>query len=187
MAQPIKITVGQRFNKLVALEFAGTKERSWGNMRLWKFQCDCGNQVIKTASEVSRGVIKSCGCLLGLRSNMKRTEKGEFIPGIREPLTMEVWKDRYQDGCPYETFLLLSQEPCHYCGKELSNIRKSRYSDEAFSYNGLDRLDPSGDHSLDNVVPCCWQCNQAKMSRTYQEFLDWIRSTHHYLLKNGIL
>lgn len=181
MAQPIKIKAGDRYNKLVAIEYAGTNDRPWGKLQLWKFQCDCGNQVIRTVSEVSRGTIKSCGCLLGSRSNAKRNVNGSFLPGPREPVSLEIWKDKYADGCPYDTFLILSQEPCHYCGTILSCTRKDRYSQESFSYNGLDRLDSLGDHSPTNVVTCCWPCNQAKMGRTYQEFIDWIHRAHNHL------
>lgn len=186
MAQkPIDIKPGQRNNKLVALEFAGIKKTAHSSRHLWKFQCDCGNQVIKTVSEVTRGAIKSCGCLLGLRSNAKRDTKGAFLPGEKEPLSMEIWKDKYMDGCPYETFLKMSQLPCHYCGTTLSCTRADRrikYQRDTFSYNGLDRLDSAKDHSPDNIVTCCWTCNKAKSNRSYQEFIDWIQLVHRHLL-----
>lgn len=183
MAKPITIIKGQRFNKLTALESAGKRERQWGTLYLWKFQCDCGNTVIKSVSEVSRGVIKSCGCLLGKRISVKRSASGGFMAGVEthQPLSFNIWKHRYQNGCTYEDFLILSQRPCHYCGITQSCVRYDKRSKESYSYNGLDRIDPDGDHSINNVITCCKLCNRAKSDLTYQEFLDWIKRVHDNL------
>jgi hypothetical protein len=54
--------------------------------------------------------------------------------------------------------LILSS--CYYCGLQPSN--------------GLDRIDSDGDYSLNNVYPCCTQCNYAKRNQTFDEFLVWI-------------
>lgn len=48
---------GQKFSRLTAIE------RQPGGKTLWKFRCDCGSEVIKNASYVKNGNIKSCGCL----------------------------------------------------------------------------------------------------------------------------
>ena len=31
--------------------------------RLWRFRCDCGNEIVAAASLVKRGTTQSCGCL----------------------------------------------------------------------------------------------------------------------------
>jgi hypothetical protein len=93
---------------------------------------------------------------------------------------MEVWKNRYHDGCSYEQFMKLSQKPCHYCGT-VQSCSRGRKNQETFSYNGLDRVDPDGNHSAGNVVPCCKTCNRAKLDTPYDQFLDWIRSVHQHL------
>lgn len=49
--KPIDIT-NQKFNKLTALSYVADEK--------WKFQCDCGNIVIKWASDVRRGRTKAC-------------------------------------------------------------------------------------------------------------------------------
>ena len=53
--------VGQRFNKLVVVEFAGLDKRR--NSR-WKCKCDCGGVAVYTACNLKSMRIKGCGCLL---------------------------------------------------------------------------------------------------------------------------
>lgn len=59
MSKPLEIT-GQKYGRLTAVKRVGTNSRSQSE---WLFKCDCGNEVIKTASLVKRGGISSCGCL----------------------------------------------------------------------------------------------------------------------------
>ena len=51
---------GQRFGRLVALEFSHVNQR---HKAFWRFQCDCGNTVVLPADKVKLGHTKSCGCL----------------------------------------------------------------------------------------------------------------------------
>lgn len=52
--------VGQKFGRLTVIEFAGMNK--WGGS-LWKCECECGNQVIKSGFNLRQGKTKSCGCL----------------------------------------------------------------------------------------------------------------------------
>jgi hypothetical protein len=66
----------------------------------------------------------------------------------------------------------IAQLPCFYCGAtKLNACNKSKIP---YRYNGLDRLDPSRLHTLDNIVPCCYYCNFAKSSLTFAQFQSWI-------------
>lgn len=51
----------------------------------------------------------------------------------------------------FEQYELLRRYPCAYCGGALPEAG-----------HGLDRLDPDGPYSKDNVVACCWSCNRAR-------------------------
>jgi hypothetical protein len=55
---PIK--AGQRYGRLVAIEFA-CKSRT--GCHKWQFQCDCGRIVVSISQNVLRGLTQSCGCL----------------------------------------------------------------------------------------------------------------------------
>jgi 5-methylcytosine-specific restriction endonuclease McrA len=65
-----------------------------------------------------------------------------------------------------DQFQEITQKSCEYCGRPPS--QKSR----AYTYNGVDRVDPKLGYMPSNVVPCCWECNHIKGSRlTYDEMI----------------
>ncbi len=57
--------------------------------------------------------------------------------------------------------LILSD--CYYCGKP---------SQEEVKLHGLDRVENDRGYHLDNVVPCCYECNIAKHANTQEGFID---------------
>lgn len=78
-----------------------------------------------------------------------------------------------------EEFTKLTSSPCHYCGVPPSNL--STVGNSKYSYNGLDRKDNDEGYTPDNVVPCCWECNNKKRTTHYDEFLDWIKRIHDHM------
>lgn len=69
-----------------------------------------------------------------------------------------------------EEHALLLEKPCHYCNHPLNS-----------SGCGVDRKDSMQAYTPDNVVPCCWPCNQIKGILTYREMLIIMayRRKHH--------
>ena len=71
---PKKDISGQRFGKLIVLE--ETHERASNGSILWKCECDCGNIVLSTGSDLRGGRRITCGkCskyenLLGQKFNL---------------------------------------------------------------------------------------------------------------------
>lgn len=65
------------------------------------------------------------------------------------------WKHDW--SLTYEEFLTFWQKPCNYCGAEIKTC-------------SLDRVDASLGYFIENVVPCCHDCNQFKMDQTLEEF-----------------
>jgi hypothetical protein len=61
---------GQRFGRLVARERAADCIYSGRPFTAWRCDCDCGASSVATASGLTRGLTKSCGCL--------RRETGKF-------------------------------------------------------------------------------------------------------------
>lgn len=60
MVSPRRIDIsGQRFGKLVAIEFAYTKNKR----TFWKCKCDCGNTVEVDLGSLRSGKTTSCGCI----------------------------------------------------------------------------------------------------------------------------
>jgi hypothetical protein len=126
----------------------------------------------------------SCGCYNKERLKLGNNRKHD----PRTATARYVWQTGYKD-CDFETFLELSQQPCHYCGRlphktySIASSKKGKCSvamlqDGNFIYNGLDRVDNSKGHSPDNVVPCCYRCNTAKHTMTQEEFLELVTLIH---------
>lgn len=61
----------------------------------------------------------------------------------------------------YSQFKSYWNKPCYYCGRRIDTI-------------GLDRIDNGLGYSINNVVPCCIDCNSGKRCMSESEFLRWI-------------
>lgn len=151
-----------------------------------KADCKCGKRGVDiAASSLRKGRNITCGC----RSLGGKRDK-RYAKDPRLSSAKRVYRNSYKDGTlSFDSFLKLSQEDCFYCGAAPSN-RINMYpsgklkgpSDIAngwFIYNGLDRIDNSRSHDTDNVVPCCIDCNKAKMKRTSEEFFAWIKRIYN--------
>jgi hypothetical protein len=79
----VNILPGQQYGRLTAIEFVPIR----GHGQRWKFLCKCGNEVVRRASQVKRGEIRSCGCL-------RRTNNF----GNRKPGRQRDDGSRYGDG-----------------------------------------------------------------------------------------
>jgi hypothetical protein len=150
---------------------------------IWELICDCGNKTYSIMSQVTCGKKQSCGCLAKEVKIITASKRGlanrKFSPIISS--ARKVWR-HYKDGCDFESFLKISQLPCHYCNRNpyrIYNIssNSSGYISTTiqsekgnFIYNGLDRIDSSKNHAPNNIVPCCWDCNDMKKDRSYEEF-----------------
>lgn len=85
--------VGQRYGRLLVVEFAGTRQRPSGcSVRVWRCKCDCGGESIVPTTNLSSGNTKSCGC--GLREHLAAgptTEHGYCRKAAVHPL-FNTWK-----------------------------------------------------------------------------------------------
>lgn len=62
---------------------------------------------------------------------------------------------------------------CYYCGIG-PMPRKVGHATTGCVVNGIDRKEPSIGYIPSNCVPCCSQCNFAKGSMTFDQFLGWL-------------
>lgn len=54
-----KDLTGQRFGRLIVIE----RIENRGEKVCWRCRCDCGNECSATSNHLTRGDVKSCGCL----------------------------------------------------------------------------------------------------------------------------
>ena len=69
-----------------------------------------------------------------------------------------------------EQFTKIVQQPCHYCGSLQEN-----------KINGIDRKDNTIGYLIENCLPCCGACNYAKRSRSYDDFVTWVKQCCRHL------
>lgn len=60
MGKRIDLT-GQRFGKLIVIEYAGTREMNSGVKAYWKCKCDCGKEKVVSTCNLRSGATKTCG------------------------------------------------------------------------------------------------------------------------------
>jgi 5-methylcytosine-specific restriction endonuclease McrA len=187
--------IGKIFGKLTVLEFLGNKERSekyHKPLRLYRCLCECGIMCEKFGVDLRSKNVISCGCYK--HQILKEIHTGRISPqrnidGASNKTAKDIWKKTYSDGISFDDFFRLSQLCCHYCGEQPSNkcntinkksCSKNWYDQGWWQYNGLDRVDSTLNHSLDNVVPSCWRCNKAKGIMGTTEFMNWIHQVYNH-------
>ena len=146
-------------------------------------KCSCGNFVIVRDGHLTDSSYKSCGCYIreitGNRSRGKlvlnRLAEGE----ASFHMLVGAYKKSAREA--NRTFLLTNEEcralfkgDCSYCGDAPYRETKKKDSYGNFIYNGIDRLDNDKGYEPDNVVSCCWPCNDLKGSYSVGEFIRLI-------------
>lgn len=186
-----------RYGRLLVVEHKGKDNRG---KHLWLCRCDCGNEKVVVADNLSSGKSKSCGCLKKEFLSKKGNQFGLYKD--RQVAMMKVQyshlKRRHTQNnmsgeiLDFETFYTLSKSNCKYCGLEYSkeiedrlneSKNKKRLSDEVLRINGIDRVDSNIGYTKDNSVPCCKYCNFAKHTMSEEDFYVWIKRVYEYNFK----
>jgi hypothetical protein len=182
-----------------------------------KKQCVCGSLYITRKD----GKAKSCGCLNRELNKKRRLGKKAYnrhtdAEKIRLINAKTIFKQSYkkdENDLDFETFMILSQLNCCYCGSPPSNkyhiaIKKdgqqrtlqkrftkdgeiyytkvwaSDFENSHFVYSGLDRIIQNLPHNKDNVITCCRTCNFMKNTQNKEEFLNQVRKIYECQMKN---
>ena len=160
---------GQRFGRLTVIERAENK----GKHVAWRCRCDCGNEIVTRAGNLTGGGSRSCGCFNREQSSKKHKKHGECntrIYGIWKKIKSrcnDTNNDRYAD----------------YGGRGITVCQEWSESFEAFRDwaidNGyrddltIDRIDVDGNYDPAN---CRWISNQKQQNN---------RRDNHYITHNG--
>lgn len=176
--------VGNRYGRLIVIEYRGNDKH---NQSKWLCKCDCGNEVIISGANLHSGNSRSCGCLHKERFNdVCRLSTGEAsFNALIGSIKRRAKRRNLEWSLNKEQVKKLTKQDCHYCGIEPQQIISQTGCNGPYIYNGLDRIDNSKGYIIDNVVPCCKFCNQAKSSMTIEQFREWLtRIYKHYIEKS---
>lgn len=162
--------VGERFGRLVIIAKAPGRKK-------WLVRCDCGVEKVVIYGNLKTST-KSCGCLKSEGNWAKDVSGVPFGMSTRNTTLLEYKLGAKSRNLNWdlldEQFDILTKANCHYCGREPSNIKKSKYNKGDFVYQGIDRIDNSKGYEIKNCVPCCKICNRAKDTMTQEDFYSWI-------------
>lgn len=123
---------------------------------------------------------KSCASLRGKKYKDKNKEtikknnkisskKRNKNPNRRFSMYKESAKRRNLDfNITFEDFMDLWENSCFYCGSKIDGI-------------GIDRKNNNVGYTVENIVPCCSECNMAKGFRDYNSFINWIKKVYEFL------
>ena len=180
---------GWKFGRLTVLNKGGKHKNQYIK---WNCLCDCGQFVTVLAKSLRAGVTQSCGCLAKeqRRKGTKKSNRRRRLPQGQSGFNTLFYKYKQQAkkrGIKWcltkEQFKNLTQQNCVYCGAKPNH---KSYTDESrtqwseFVYNGVDRVDPNQNYTVNNCVSCCGNCNLGKRQMTKEEFLTWIKSVYDH-------
>jgi hypothetical protein len=171
---------GKRFNRWLVLGKGSLKilSNSKQQKTYWRCICDCGTIREVYGSSLVQEKSISCGCAKNKHPyghSARRKVYSEYkSKSKREKLNFDFAE---------EEFNCLLDKDCYYCGKRPSNTSGNKTHLGSYTYNGLDRVDPTLGYSHENVVTCCKNCNLGKRRLSKEEFLDMVKKIYERHLK----
>ena len=172
---------GQKFGKLTVVKFSHINKR--GNS-CWVCKCNCGNEKIINSASLKKGGTTSCGCLWKAQKLPKGIAARNRVILKHKDSTK---RRGIEQALTDEQIIAIHKRDCHYCGISPSNTYSLLKLNGSYTYNGIDRVDNNKGYTIDNVVPCCTFCNRAKHTKTYDEFISWLKRIQLYLTVNEII
>lgn len=164
---------GKRFGRLVVLNREGTTDN---RHTIWHCKCDCGNECTALATNLKRGLVKSCGCL-----KKEITRNRAMIHGMTGTRLHRIWKLMHR-----RCYNLSDPKYPQYGGRGIHICEEWKTDFLAFYYwsttNGyadnlsIDRIDVNGPYSPDN---CRWATNRIQSNnRTTNVILEYHGIVH---------
>lgn len=187
---------GIKFGRLTPVKVVDKKTVKSGTVLIWECICDCGN-----TKNVSRTVLgrstNSCGCLRKESTKKQGRKNTGSLRGLEKGISARnKLFDHYRRaaigrGLSFEItldqFVDITKKNCWYCNTEPKQIARNKGNYGEYIYNGVDRLDNTVGYILENCVPCCKICNNAKHAMPLYEFYNWVERIFSNIRKDEIL
>jgi len=168
--------IGNTYGRLTVIEFTEVKPDSY-----WLCECECGTIKEIRGAELRNGKIQSCGCL---HKEKVTLTKGEAAFNKRFSTYISgATKRGYSFNLTADEFRILTKQDCHYCGAPPGNVSSAKGFNGSYTYSGIDRVENNIGYEIDNVVPCCKDCNMAKRKMSKELFLSWITKVYKHSIE----
>jgi hypothetical protein len=129
------------------------------------FNClRCGKRIVRKGNMQkycgNRKDKKSCSYIKYRESMTSLKEKYSIMPIHFFNLYKNGAKKRnYEFKITVEDLMEFWRKPCYYCNSDIEYVK-------------IDRVDNKKGYTLDNLVSCCWLCNQMKKAYTKELFIN---------------
>lgn len=170
-----KIKPGDVFTRLTTVTPSTQYTESGKAVPSWICLCICGNTKDVRSENLREGCTKSCGCLA---KEMPAEYRKTRLPDNYTEITNVYLDYKIRAEKKGRKFCLTREQvhaiviqPCYYCGKPPSNVKKAGKHGVPFKYSGIDRRDNNEGYTPENVVPCCHRCNTTKFTQKEEVFL----------------
>jgi hypothetical protein len=182
--------IGKKVGHVTVVKFSHKKSNK---EYYFECLCECGTVCIKRADLLYKPNSKiSCGCKT---SKYLATMKGKLAPNrVKDnSKSKEGLFKVYQNGAKarnldfeidFESFIKLTSENCSFCGTYPEKqypprqVKGTENPLKYYYYNGLDRIDPKQGYTINNVQPCCENCNYAKSDLSEEQFLNLVEKIY---------
>ena len=190
---PHKDKVGQAFGRLKVISRAPSDR--W-RQTFWNCECSCGNLSVVRGHALTSGHTRSCGCLqreVAVSTGASRRKQSIYDSTVNDMFLLSK-RGASNRGLEFSIskyeFISVASMPCTYCGclpKEAgyrTTRKKVRIPSGVFAH-GVDREDNSIGYVIENIVPCCWECNRSKATLTVDEFKSLIARQHAFMFNKS--
>lgn len=158
--------VGQKFGRLTVVS-AAPSDKS-GNT-LWSCECDCGTKnLIYQGGALSRGAIKSCGCLRRVLTRSRKISHGESKT-VRWNLLVSAKRRAKDSNLPFDLELDDIPEIPELCPLLGIPLRRGNGS-VCHNSPSLDKIIPSLGYVKGNIQIVSHRANSIKSDASFEEF-----------------
>lgn len=161
---------GLRYGSLVVLHMV---KKQGSREAYWLCKCDCGKEKVARGQSLRKGRTRSCGCKAGFK---KKPLKEVTLNALYAQYVCSARKRKIKFALPKFEFIAIISNPCFYCGIQPSAryYAKDTGKTVPIYVHGIDRRNSDLGYVAGNCVPCCADCNRAKLCMTPEEFMCWI-------------
>lgn len=180
--------VGHKYGQLTVVKFSHTKPDPREPTRLgkimWECVCECGGTVTTSSHSLRANHRRSCGCIMKGRVSPNR---GVFGIGVKNLTLTRYRKSAETRSLAFtltdEEFFAIGTQDCTYCGTGPRKMAAPKTYYGEYYFTGLDRIQSDKGYTLDNVLPCCKDCNYMKQEDSNEQFAQQIVKIHDFWAK----
>lgn len=124
-------------------------------------------------------------CFIQQQKQYNQGKKEEIAEYKKQYYQTQMGRASYLAGSYRQSDKLCNRGECTLTAQWIvDNIftSKCHWCDETdWNELGCDRIDNDKPHTPDNVIPCCDKCNKKRGTKTYEEFLETLKTPITYV------